>query len=104
MTLTPWEESYDQHRQHIIKKRHYLVNRGLSSQGYDLPVIMYECENWTIKKAQSIRINAFDLWCWRRLLRVPWPVRGPNQSILKEISPRCSLIGRTDAEADTPIL
>ena len=57
------------------------------------PVVMYECENWTIKKAQSIRINAFDLWCWRRLLRVPWPVRGPNQSILKEISPGCSLEG-----------
>ena len=73
-------------------------------KGMVFPVVTYGCENWTIKKAQSIRINAFDLWCWRRLLRVPWPVRGPNQSILKEISPRCSLIGRTDAEADTPIL
>ena len=57
------------------------------------PVIMYGCESWTIKKAEQQRIDAFELWCWRRLLRVPWTTRRSNQSILKEISPRCSLEG-----------
>ena len=57
------------------------------------PVVMYRCENWTIKKAECRRIDAFDLWCWRRLLRVPWPARRSNQSILKEISPEYSLEG-----------
>ena len=57
------------------------------------PVVMYECKSWTIKKAECRRIDAFELWCWRRLLRVPWTARGSNQSILKEISPGCSLEG-----------
>ena len=57
------------------------------------PVVMYGCESWTIKKAEHWRIDAFELWCWRRLLRVPWTARTSNQSILKEISPRCSLEG-----------
>ena len=57
------------------------------------PVVMYECECWTIKKAECQRIDAFELWCWRRLLRVPWTARRSNQSILKEISPGCSLEG-----------
>ena len=91
--LTPWKESYDQPRQHIQKQRHYFANKGPSSQGYGLrlPVVMYGCESWTIKKAESWRIDAFELWCWRRLLRVPWTARRSNQSILKEISPGCSL-------------
>ena len=55
------------------------------------PVVMYGCESWTVKKAECWRINAFELWCWRRLLRVPWTARRSNQSILKEISPECSL-------------
>ena len=55
------------------------------------PVVMYGCESWTIKKAEHQRIDAFELWCWRRLLRVPWTARRSNQSILKEISPGCSL-------------
>ena len=55
------------------------------------PVVMYGCESWTIKKAECQRIDAFELWCWRRLLRVPWTARRSNQSILKEISPGCSL-------------
>ena len=55
------------------------------------PVVMYGCESWTVKKAEYRRIDAFELWCWRRLLRVPWTARRSNQSILKEISPRCSL-------------
>ena len=58
-----------------------------------IPVVMYRCENWTIKKAECQRIDAFELWCWRRLLRIPWTVRRSNQSILKEISPGCSLEG-----------
>ena len=57
------------------------------------PVVMYEYENWTIKKAECQRIDAFELWCWRRLLRIPWTARRSNQSILKEISPGCSLEG-----------
>ena len=57
------------------------------------PVVMYECESWTVKKAECQRIHAFELWCWRRLLRVPWTARRSNQSILKEISPGCSLEG-----------
>ena len=57
------------------------------------PVAMYGCESWTIKKAECRRIDAFELWCWRRLLRVPWTARGSNQSILKEISPGCSMEG-----------
>ena len=64
------------------------------------PIVMYGCESWTIKKAEHQRTDAFELWCWRRLLRVPW-TEG-DQSILKEISPEYSL-GRTDAEAETPI-
>ena len=57
------------------------------------PVVMYGCESWTVKKAEHQRIDAFELWCWRRLLRVPWTARRSNQSILKEISPGCSLEG-----------
>ena len=59
------------------------------------PVVMYGCESWTAKKAEHLRIDAFELWCWRRLLRVPWTARRSNQSILKEISPGCSLEGLT---------
>ena len=57
------------------------------------PVVMYGCENWTIKKAEHRKFDTFELWCWRRLLRVPWTARRSNQSILKEISPGCSLVG-----------
>ena len=91
--LTPWKESYDQSRQHIKKQRYYFANKGSSSQGYVFPVVMYGCESWTIKKAERRRINAFELWCWRRLLKVPWTARRSNQSILKEISPEYSLEG-----------
>ena len=67
------------------------------------PVVMYGCESWTIKKAEHRRTDAFELWCWRRLLRVLWTTRRFNQSILKEISPECSLEGLMQ-EAETPIL
>ena len=66
-------------------------------------VVMYGCESWTVKKAERRRIDAFELWCWRRLLRVPWTARRSRQSILKEISPGCSLEGMM-LKAETPVL
>ena len=68
------------------------------------PVVMYGYENWTIKKAERQRIDAFELWCWRRLLRVPWTARKSKQSILKEIDQSWVFIGKTDVEVETPIL
>ena len=68
------------------------------------PVLMDGCESWTIKKVECRRTDAFELWCWRRLLRVPWTARRSNQSILKKINPEYSLAGLIDAEAETPIL
>ena len=91
--LTPWKESYDQPRQHIKKQRHYFITRVRLVKAMVFPVVMYGCESWTIKKAEQQRIDAFELWCWRRLLRVPWIAKRSNQSILKEISPECSLEG-----------
>ena len=76
--LAPWKKSYDQPRQHIKKQRHYFASEGSSSQSY---VWMYGCESWTIKKAEHWRIDAFELWCWRRVLRIPWTARRSNQSI-----------------------
>ena len=74
-----------------------------SSQGYGFSSVMYGCESWTVKKAEHQRIDAFELWCWRRLLRVPWTTRRSNQCVLKEISP-LEGIGRNDAKAETPVL
>ena len=89
-----WKKSYDQPRQHIKKQRHYFADKSPYSQSYVFfPVVMYGCESWTIKKAESQRIDAFELWCWRRLLSIPWTARRSNQSILKEISPEYSLEG-----------
>ena len=93
--ISPWKKSYDQPRQHIKKQRYYFANKGLSSPSYDFPVVMYGCESWTIKKVEHRRIDAFDLWCWRRLLSIPWTARRSNQSILEEISPEFSLDGLT---------
>ena len=67
------------------------------------PVLMHGCETWTTKKAENGRTDAFSLWCWRRLLKVPWTARRSNQSILKEIKPDL-FIGRTDAEAEAPLV
>ena len=89
--LAPWKKSYDQPRQHIKKQRHYFANKGLSIQSYIFPGVMYGCESLTIKKAECRRINAFELWCWRIFLRVPWTTRRSNQSIIKKISPKYSL-------------
>ena len=89
--FTHWKESYDQPRQHIKKQRQYFVNYVHLVKAIVFPVVMYGFESWTIKNAEHQRINTFELWCWRRLLRVPWTARRSNQSILKEISPVYSL-------------
>ena len=90
---TPWKKSYDQPRQHIKKQRHYFATKVHLVKAVVFPVVMYGYESWTIKKAEPQRIDSFELWCWRRLLKVPLTARISNQSILKEINPRCSLEG-----------
>ena len=77
----------------MLFRSYYFANKGPSSQGYGFSVVMYGCESWTIKKAERRRIDAFELRCWRRLLRVPWTARRSNQFILKEISLGCLLEG-----------
>ena len=78
----------------ILKSRDItLPTKDLLVKAMVFPVVMYGCESWTVMKAECQRIDAFELWCWRRLLRVPWTARTSNQSILKEISPGCSLEG-----------
>ena len=92
-TLAPWKKSYDQLREHIKKQSHYFLTKVLLVKAMVFPVVMYGCESWIMKKVESQKIDAFELWRWRRLLRVPWTARRPNQSIIKEISPGCSLQG-----------
>ena len=76
----------------VLKSKHItLPTKICLVKAMVFPAVMYRCESWTIKKAMCQRIDAFELWCWRRLLRVPWTARRSNQSILKEISPECSL-------------
>ena len=75
-------KTYDKPRQHIKKPRHYFVTQVRMVKAMVFPVVMYICENWTIKKAEHPRNDAFELWWWRRLLRVPWTARRSNQSIL----------------------
>ena len=90
---TPWKESYDQPR-HILKSRDITLPTNVRLvKAMVFPVVMYGCESWTMKKAEHWRIDAFELWCWRRCLRVPWTARRSNQSILKETHPGCSLEG-----------
>ena len=79
----------------VLKSRDVTLSKKvLLVKAMVFPVVMYGCESWTVKKAECGRIDAFELWCWRRLLRVPWTARRSSQSILKEISPGCSLEGR----------
>ena len=89
--LTPWKKSYNKPRQHIKKQRHHFADKGPCIQSCGFPVVIYKYESWTIKKAEHQRIDAFKLWCWRRLLRIPWTARRSNKSILKEIHPEYSL-------------
>ena len=89
-TFAPWKKSYDS----ILKSRDIpLLTKILLVKAMVFPIVMYGCEIWTIKKAEHQRIDAFELWCWRRHFRVPWTPRRPNQCILKEISPEYSLEG-----------
>ena len=90
-TLAPWKKSYDQHRQHIKKQRYYLPTKVHLVKAMVFPVVIYGGESWIIKKAERRRIDAFEHWCWRKLLWVPWTARRSNQSILKDISPEYSL-------------
>ena len=92
-TLASWKKNYDQTRQHIKSKDITLPTKVYLVKAMGFPVVMYGCESWTIKKAERRRIDAFELWCWRRLLRVPWTARRSNQSIQKEINPEYSLEG-----------
>ena len=90
--LTPWKESYN--HLSILKSRAITLSAKVHLvKAMVFPVVMYGCESWTIKKAEHWRIDAFELWCWRRLLGLPWTARRSNQSILKEISPGCSWEG-----------
>ena len=91
--LAPWKKSYDQPRQHIKKQRHYFADKVCLVKAMVFPVVMYGYESWTIMKAECQRIDAFELWFWRRILRVPWTEKRLNQSILKEISSEYSLEG-----------
>ena len=100
-------ESMDEIKRHLLLGRKVMTNLDSIFKSRDItlptkvhlvkamvfPVVMYGCEIWTIKRAEHLRIDAFELWCWRRFLRVPWTARRSNQSILKEISPGCSLEG-----------
>ena len=87
------DASYDQPRQHIKKLDITLPTKVHLVKAMVFPVVKCECESWTIKKAEPWRIDIFELWCWRRLVRVPWTARRPNQSVLKETSPEYSLEG-----------
>ena len=102
-TLAPWKESYDKSRQLSKKQRHYFADKGPSSQSYGFPVVMYECESWTIKDTEHQRTDAFELWCWRRPLKVPW---GSKER--KPVNPKGNqpwiFIGRTEAETEALII
>ena len=86
-------------RQHIKKQRHYFVNKVHLVKAMVFAGVTYGCDSWNIKKSESQRIDAFELWCWIRLLRVPWTARRANQSILKGVSPECSLEGNSNTLA-----
>ena len=91
--LAPPKKSYDQPRQRIKKQRHCFADKIRLVKAMVFPVVRYGCESWTTKKAECQRIDAFELWCWRKPLRMPWTARRSNHSILKEISPEYSLEG-----------
>ena len=100
--LAPWKKSYDKPGQHIKKQRHYFADKGsYIVKTMAFPVVMYGWESWTIKKAEHWKIDAFEQWCQRRLLRVPWTAGRSNQSILKKIN--LNIHWKDDAEVETPI-
>ena len=91
--LAAWKKSYEQPRRHIKTRDITLPTKVHLVKAMVFSVVMYRCESWTIKKAECQRVDVFELWCWRRLLRVPWIARESNQSNLKEICPEYSLEG-----------
>ena len=91
--LAPWKKSYDKPRQRIKKQRYHFRAKVCLVKVMVFPVVMYGCESWPIKRVECWRTDTFELWCWRRLLRVPWTAGRSNQSVLKEINPECSLTG-----------
>ena len=100
--LAPLKKSYDKTRQYIKKQRHYFANKGLYSQSYGFASSMYGYESWTINKPEHWKIDVFELWYWRRLLRICWIARRSNQSIKGN---QCWIfIGKTDVGAKAPIL
>ena len=99
--LAPWKKSYDQPRQHIKSRDITLPTKVHLIKAVVFSVVMYGCESCTIKTAEHQRIDAFELWCWRRFLRVPWTARNP---VHPKGNPPSIFIGRTDAEAEAPIL
>ena len=98
--ISPWKKSYDKLRQYIKKQRPYFAIHLVKAMVF--PLAMYGCESWTIKETEQQRTDAFELWCGRRLLRVPWTARRSNQSILKDQS--WIFIERADVEAETLVL
>ena len=100
--LAPWKKIYDHSRQHIKKQRHCFDNKGLV-KAMVFSVAMYGCESWTIRKAECQRIDAFELWCWRRLLESPSDCK-ETQPVYRKGDLSWIFIGMTDAEAETPIL
>ena len=92
-SLASWKKNYDKPRHHIIKRDITLLTNACLVKATIFPVVMYGCESWAIKEAELQRTDAFELWCWRRLMRVPWTARRSNQSNLKEISLKYSLKG-----------
>ena len=102
--LTPWKESYDEPRQHIKKQRRYLPTKVHLVKAMVFPVVIYGYECWTVKKAEHQRIDAFELWCLRRLLRVPWTARRSIQPVYSETDQPWDFFRRNDATAETPVL
>ena len=91
--IVPWKKCYVQPRQNIKSRDIAYPTKVHLVKAMVFPVVMYGCESWTVKKAEHQRVDAFEMWCWRRLLSIPWTARRSNQSILKEIIPGCSLEG-----------
>ena len=100
--LAPWKKSYDQPRQHIKSRDITLLTKVHLVKAMVFPIVIYGCESWTIKKDECLKIDAFELWCWRRLLRVPWSER--IQPVHSKENQSWIFIGKIDAEAETPIL
>ena len=102
--LSAWKESYDQPR-HIFKSKDITLSTKVHLvKDMVFPVVMYGCESWTVKKAECRKIDAFELWCWRRLLKVPWTARVHSEPVHSKGDQPWDFFGRNDAKAETPVL